>query len=254
MPQVELLKKISDTLGVLGLGELRGDIDGEIRRLKGIVEQGGIANEGVIMDIASTLLRVEDRLEHQLMRLAQVTEPETGDRKDSADDEDFQKVTESVMRECIINLARIKETISQSFDAEASSAGVDGVPSLIDGIKSGLLMLEKPRAMEVVDKIGSLVTAMLGADDLGSGGFSLHALGGVVEDNTATSHGGGFWSETGGSVTIVGTPLGSERRIAAPDGRPSQPSDRDVDVGSRLAPPVDRHPDTGRHRRCRRPA
>ena len=34
VPQLELLKKISDTLGVLGLGELRGDIDGEIERLK----------------------------------------------------------------------------------------------------------------------------------------------------------------------------------------------------------------------------
>ena len=30
VPQLELLKKISDTLGVLGLGELRSDIDGEI--------------------------------------------------------------------------------------------------------------------------------------------------------------------------------------------------------------------------------
>jgi chemosensory pili system protein ChpA (sensor histidine kinase/response regulator) len=34
VPQLELLKKISDTLGVLGLGELRGDVDGEIDRLK----------------------------------------------------------------------------------------------------------------------------------------------------------------------------------------------------------------------------
>ena len=41
VPQLELLKKISDTLGVLGLGELRSDIDGEIDRLKSVVERGG---------------------------------------------------------------------------------------------------------------------------------------------------------------------------------------------------------------------
>ena len=166
VPQLELLKKISDTLGVLGLGELRGDIDGEISRLKAVVEQGGTANEGIILEIASTLLRVEDRLEQQLLRLTHVIEPQAehdDDGVSAEQEENFRKVVASVMRECIINLARIKETISQSFDAEASSAGVDGVPSLIDGIKSGLLMLEKPRAMEVVDKIGSLVTAMLGA-------------------------------------------------------------------------------------------
>ena len=69
VPQLELLKKISDTLGVLGLGELRGDIEGEIERLKTVVELGGVANDRVILDIASTLLRVEDRLEQQLIRL-----------------------------------------------------------------------------------------------------------------------------------------------------------------------------------------
>jgi chemosensory pili system protein ChpA (sensor histidine kinase/response regulator) len=69
VPQLELLKKISDTLGVLGLGELRSDIDGEIERLKSVVERGGVADDQVILDIASTLLRVEDRLDQQLLRL-----------------------------------------------------------------------------------------------------------------------------------------------------------------------------------------
>jgi chemosensory pili system protein ChpA (sensor histidine kinase/response regulator) len=164
VPQLELLKKISDTLGVLGLGELRVDIDGEIDRLKSVVELGGTANERVILEIASTLLRVEDRLEQQLMRMARVAEtaPESEDQGMSAEqEENFRKVVASVMRECIINLARIKETISQSLDAEASSSGLDGVPSLIDGIKAGLQMLDKTRAMDVVERIGNLVVAML---------------------------------------------------------------------------------------------
>ena len=61
-----MLKKISDTLGVLGLGELRGDIDTEIDRLKSkSLTRGGVANDPDIAggDIASTLLRVEDRLD-----------------------------------------------------------------------------------------------------------------------------------------------------------------------------------------------
>ncbi len=163
VPQLELLKKISDTLGVLGLGGLRGDIDGEIERLKSVVEQGGIANESVVLDIASTLLRVEDRLEQQLVRLTMPAEPEAEAEASPEEEEDFRKVAESVMRECIINLARIKETISQSIAAQAPSAGLDNVPSLINGIKAGLLMLDKTRAMEVVDRIGSLISAMLNA-------------------------------------------------------------------------------------------
>ena len=69
VPQLELLKKISDTLGVLGLGELRSDIDGEIDRLKSVVKRGGATDDEVVLDIASTLLRVEDRLDQQLIRL-----------------------------------------------------------------------------------------------------------------------------------------------------------------------------------------
>src|SRR5690606_12640847 len=68
VPQLDLLKKISDTLGVLGLGELRVDIDGEIERLKAVVSGGG-GDEQTILDIASTLLRVEDRLDQELVRM-----------------------------------------------------------------------------------------------------------------------------------------------------------------------------------------
>jgi chemosensory pili system protein ChpA (sensor histidine kinase/response regulator) len=162
VPQLELLKKISDTLGVLGLGELRGDVEGEIDRLKGVVERGGVANDQVILDIASTLLRVEDRLDQQLVRLIAPRESDVADTQDD-DDGELQKVTASVMRECIINLARIKETISQSFASESSSHGIDSVPSLISGIKAGLLMLDKTRAMEVVERVGRLITTMLNA-------------------------------------------------------------------------------------------
>jgi chemosensory pili system protein ChpA (sensor histidine kinase/response regulator) len=164
VPQLELLKKISDTLGVLGLGELRGDIDGEIDRLKTVVERGGVASDQIILDIASTLLRVEDRLDQQLLRMIVPSDaaPDSGERELSPQDAaDYQQVAESVMRECIINLARIKETVSQSLASQAPSQGLDSVPSLVRGIKAGLLMLNKTRAMEVVERVGELITLTL---------------------------------------------------------------------------------------------
>ena len=167
VPQLELLKKISDTLGVLGLGELRGDIDGEIDRLKTVVERGGGASDQIILDIASTLLRVEDRLDQQLIRLIVPRDfGDDGDGEDLPPQEaaDYQQVAESVMRECIINLARIKETVGQSLASQAPSQGLDSVPSLIRGIKAGLLMLNKTRAMEIVDRVGRLITLTLAGD------------------------------------------------------------------------------------------
>jgi len=165
VPQLDLLKKISDTLGVLGLGELRGDVDSEIDRLKSIVSRGGPTDEKTIVDIASTLLRVEDRLDQQLIRLIVPAEPLPEDAQKTElppeEDADYKQVAEAVMRECIINLARIKETFSQSIAAKSNSQGIDAVPGLIRGIKSGLLMLNKTRAMQVVDRVGNLLILSL---------------------------------------------------------------------------------------------
>jgi len=165
VPQLDLLKKISDTLGVLGLGELRGDIDSEIDRLKGVVSQGGPIDEQTILEIASTLLRVEDRLDQQLVRLIVPAEPLTEAEQESGaarqEDPEYQQVAAAVMRESIINLARIKETFSQSIAAKGSSQGIDAVPGLIRGIRAGLLMLNKTRAMQVVERVGSLLTLVL---------------------------------------------------------------------------------------------
>ncbi|MEM7502998.1 MAG: Hpt domain-containing protein [Pseudomonadota bacterium] len=163
VPQLDLLKKISDTLGVLGLGRLRGDIEAEIGRLKGIVGQSSTASEQTVLDIAATLLRVEDRLDYQLARLIVPQEP-AGDALDAAEtdeDDDYRTVTEAVMREGIINLARIKETFSHAMTSTGDSAGIDSVPALIRGIKAGLLMLEKSRAMDVVDRVGELLVLAL---------------------------------------------------------------------------------------------
>lgn len=164
VPQLDLLKKISDTLGVLGLGELRGDIDSEIDSLKNLVSQGGAANEETLIAIASTLLRVEDRLDQQLVRLITPMEPsEATDEPElpAEEDADYRGVAEAVMRESIINLARIKETFSQSMASAGSSQGLDSIPALIGGIKAGLMMLNKTRAMEVVERIGNLISLTL---------------------------------------------------------------------------------------------
>jgi len=164
VPQLELLKKISDTLGVLGLGGLRGDIESEIDRLKAVVSKTGSASEDTLIEIASTLLRVEDRLDQQLVNLIVAREPAQGEEEEELppeEDADYRQVAEAVMRESIINLARIKETISQSISTGGDSQGLDSVPALIRGIKAGLMMLDKTRAMEVVDRVGNLICLTL---------------------------------------------------------------------------------------------
>ena len=58
VPQVEMLRKISDTLGVLGLGELRDRVIGEIGALEAIVERRRPADDATLLSVASALIAV----------------------------------------------------------------------------------------------------------------------------------------------------------------------------------------------------
>jgi len=145
-----MLRKIGDTLGVLGLGELRSNVQAETERLEKMVEGTLPADEATLVQIAATLIGVEDRLDGQLVGLIRpksVTEPEEDE------DNEFQQVQAAVLRECILNLARIKEAITQNVGGTLDAAGLDSWQELMRGLKAGLLMLGKARAVEVIEGV-----------------------------------------------------------------------------------------------------
>src|SRR5262245_49178919 len=156
--QVELLKKIGDTLGVLGLGELRAAVIGETERLEKIVAGKLQADEATLVEIAATLISVEDRLDDRLvgMIMPRAQDSAMGGGTTSAansEDSEFRVVQGAVLRECILNLARVKEAIAQNVGGVLDAAGLDSWQDLMRGLKAALLMLGKTRAVEVIDEI-----------------------------------------------------------------------------------------------------
>jgi chemosensory pili system protein ChpA (sensor histidine kinase/response regulator) len=163
-PQLELLKKISDTLGVLGLGELRQRVQDEIAALSEIVANGKVPTEESLVRVAGVLLSVEDSLDDQLVRLILPLAAQQSAADLPADhDLEFRQVSEAVLRECIVNLARIKEAVSVAVQKPADflQQGLDNVPQLLRGITAGLLMLGKGRAVELMDAIGAQVRKLV---------------------------------------------------------------------------------------------
>src|SRR6202522_2370443 len=163
-PQLELLKKISDTLGVLGLGELRQRVQEEISELSSIVGDGKSPPEESLIKVAGVLLSVEDSLDDQLVRLI-LPAASAAQAADLPGDHDleFRLVSEAVLRECIVNLARIKEAVSIAVQkpGDFPPQGLDNVPQLLRGITAGLLMLGKGRAVELMDAIGAQVRKLI---------------------------------------------------------------------------------------------
>ena len=148
--QVEMLRKIGDTLGVLGLGELRGSVQAETERLDKMVTGALPADEATLVQIAATLIGVEDRLDGQLVGLIR---PKNATEPEEEEDNEFQQVQAAVLRECILNLARVKEAITQNVGGTLDAAGLDSWQDLMRGLKAGLLMLGKARAVEVIEGV-----------------------------------------------------------------------------------------------------
>ncbi|HUI61973.1 MAG TPA: Hpt domain-containing protein, partial [Steroidobacteraceae bacterium] len=148
--QVEMLRKIGDTLGVLGLGELRGNVQAQTDKLESIVNGAQQADEASLVEIAAALIAVEDRLDSQLVGLIR---PKSATEPEESEDNEFQQVQSAVLRECILNLARIKEAITQNVGGTLDAAGLDTWQELMRGLKAGLLMLGKARAVEVIEGI-----------------------------------------------------------------------------------------------------
>jgi chemosensory pili system protein ChpA (sensor histidine kinase/response regulator) len=152
--QVGMLRKIGDTLGVLGLGELRQQVIEETARLEAMAAGKTPADHAALVQIAATLINVEDRLDRDLIGLIV---PKAAAEAPGADgtptDAEFQQVQAAVLRECSVNLVRVKEAIASNVAGTLDVAALDSWPGLIAGIKAGLLMLGKTRAVEIVDGI-----------------------------------------------------------------------------------------------------
>ncbi len=163
-PQLELLKKISDTLGVLGLGALRQRVQQEVSELSEMLSQGKPPTQEALVKVAGVLLSVEDSLDDQLVRLILPTvRSETAQTLHAEDDVEFRLVSEAVLRECIVNLARVKEAVSAAVQkpGDFPPQGLDNVPQLLRGITAGLLMLGKGRAVELMDAIGGHIRKLV---------------------------------------------------------------------------------------------
>ncbi len=155
-----MLRKIADTLGVLGLGELRQLVIEETNRLEAMAAGKTASDHAALVHIAATLINVEDRLDRDLIGLIVPKAPSTEEDAGSVD-VDFQQVQAAVLRECSVNLVRVKEAIASNVAGTLDVGALDAWPGLIAGIKAGLLMLGKSRAAEIVDGIARNLKELL---------------------------------------------------------------------------------------------
>ena len=166
---VELLKKVSDTLGVLGLGKLREEVDSERAELEQIVDGKTDLSENILMDVASSLIRVESSLDERMVeaiyREQQVAPDESESSGLSVEEADLRQVSSAVIRESIINLARVKDAIVEYIKNPVKHEVLRPIPPLVHQIQAGLRLLTVDRPAELLESIRHYIQEKIFAGD-----------------------------------------------------------------------------------------
>ena len=138
-PLAELLRKVSDTLGMLGLDHLKERVASEQGNLQKMVSGDITIDDNSLMQTASALLDVEQRLDRQMAGLA-------SGRSDIDDDGQDEAVSGAVIRECIVNLAKVKGSVQDFVKSPDKRDKLENIPQLVQQIRAGLGLLGLDRA------------------------------------------------------------------------------------------------------------
>src|SRR5690606_13849013 len=143
--------KIGDTLGVLGLEKARAEIQREAADLGAIVAKRQIDSPRVLEKIAATLLDVEDALDRELVRA--VVPGADGDSPESESEAQYRHVTQAVVGECIVNLAKVKEAVAELLDNPSDGRALEQVKPRLRRMTARPPRPDKPKAVKVVERI-----------------------------------------------------------------------------------------------------
>ncbi len=135
----DLLKKVCDTLTVLGLSDLSESLDRQRRFLSDQAAGTLNAREETLLQVASVLLQIEDQLEDEINLLGKTRQLSDT----SAQHEAYGRARSLVVREVLVNLSRVKQVVAD-FVAHPNQS-----PSLLETIHP--LLAEIVSALQVAE-------------------------------------------------------------------------------------------------------
>jgi len=147
-PQVDALTRVSDTLGMLGLGLARTLVQQQRDEMAEIVDGRRAADEGALLEIAGALLYVDASLDAQVERLA--SGDDSGDAEDLSASE-ARKVLDVLLREAIANFAAARQAFVAFVETAWNHQELEPVPKLLEDVSGALRILELPQPASYLD-------------------------------------------------------------------------------------------------------
>ncbi|MFP4610761.1 MAG: Hpt domain-containing protein, partial [Thiohalophilus sp.] len=156
-PLCTTLKQMADTLGMLGLGVQRNVINEQIEILEAMVSGERVVDDNTLMDMAGAMLSIENSLgEIATARAANEEYDESADKSENAErlqGVERQKLLQIVIEQAKIELARIKEVLSDFSRNPGNRDMLDVVPHSFEQIRGSILILNLERAAGLLDRL-----------------------------------------------------------------------------------------------------
>jgi len=165
-PQVEVLDRVGDTLGVLGLGVPRRVVLEQRESLNKMVIGQRAIEEGALLDVAGALLFVEASLDDNIERLGgadQDPTPAEGGAELSLElpQAEVRKILDSLMKEVQTNLQQIKQDVVAFIESGWDHAKAEQIPRLLDEVSGAMTMVNLTEASSLLVGISRFIDVEL---------------------------------------------------------------------------------------------
>ncbi|HEV2110706.1 MAG TPA: Hpt domain-containing protein, partial [Gammaproteobacteria bacterium] len=161
-PLDELIKKVGDTLIVLGLPKLNQELEAQRKNLQQLLTAKQAPDEAALMDIASGIVKVESELDDAVNGLMS---PESGTRSspgaDSGSQAEMREVQAAVIRESIINMARVKEAIVEFVNDPTRKDMLKPLPRHMREIQASFRFLDMQRVVALLASLRQYILKRL---------------------------------------------------------------------------------------------
>ncbi|MFI0415905.1 MAG: Hpt domain-containing protein [Candidatus Thiodiazotropha sp.] len=160
------IRKLADTLGMIGQGALRSRLNRQADKVKNFVEQEVLPEEFELMEMAGDILYVESSLS-----TLHTFQPVKGDgstdddRVQSLPEGEYQNLIKQTVREAKVEIAKSKEAIISFTEATDNSSVLDSVYESFKRVQGALNMLNLRDAAELMYHTGEFVQSYLIDDE-----------------------------------------------------------------------------------------
>jgi len=159
-PQIEILQKMADTLGMLGMGVPRKVIQEQVGVINGMISGDLSPDESRLMEIAGALLFVES----SLVGLVERSHAEEAGYSSSSSSEptlatgEMRQIQDTVLKEITVEISKSKDAIIAFIDAPMDFEQLKIVPAFFDTAKGGMRMMGLDKAAQLIDLAGQYIS------------------------------------------------------------------------------------------------